>query len=261
MGSDRLDCGEDRLHERDASEVGSASRARPGATARFDERRTRADQDAGAGEPRVTPSERDPAQGIGVFCDGGARPPVEAMIGFIDDNRATYGVEPICRVLPIAPSTYHARMAQRADPAKASARARRDVGLRAEIRRVFEGNFGVYGVRKVWRQLGREGMSVARCTVARLMRQMGLRGVVRGKQTRTTIPGKAPCPADRVNRQFHTDCRSGLTLAPVNKVHHVRTIALVAQMLGEDWLCYIANEMDQEDGLICVYGPGDDGVM
>jgi len=126
------------------------------------------------------------------------------MIGFIDDNRATYGVEPICRVLPIAPSTYHARMAQRADPAKASARARRDVGLRAEIRRVFEGNFGVYGVRKVWRQLGREGMSVARCTVARLMRQMGLRGVVRGKQTRTTIPGKAPCPADRVNRQFRT---------------------------------------------------------
>jgi len=126
------------------------------------------------------------------------------MIGFIDDNRATYGVEPICRVLPIAPSTYHARMAQRADPAKASARARRDVALRAEIRHVFEGNFGVYGVRKVWRQLGREGMSVARCTVARLMRQMGLRGVVRGKETRTTIAGKAPCPADRVNRQFRS---------------------------------------------------------
>ena len=124
------------------------------------------------------------------------------MIGFIDDNRATYGVEPICRVLPIAPSTYHARMAQRADPAKASARARRDVALRAEIRHVFEGNFGVYGVRKVWRQLGRDGVSVARCTVARLMRQMGLRGVIRGKEARTTIPSKAPCPADRVNRQF-----------------------------------------------------------
>ena len=124
------------------------------------------------------------------------------MIGFIDDNRAAYGVEPICRVLPIAPSTYHARMAQRADPAKASARARRDVALRAEIRHVFEGNFGVYGVRKVWRQLGRDGVSVARCTVARLMRQMGLRGVIRGKEARTTIPSKAPCPADRVNRQF-----------------------------------------------------------
>src|SRR5689334_8467647 len=86
------------------------------------------------------------------------------MIGFIDDNRAAYGVEPICRVLPIAPSTYHARVGRRADPAKASSRARRDVGLRAEIRRVFEANFGVYGVRKVWRQLGREGVSVARCT-------------------------------------------------------------------------------------------------
>jgi len=107
------------------------------------------------------------------------------MIGFIDDNRAAYGVEPICKVLPIAPSTYHARVAQRADPAKASSRARRDVGLRAEIRRVFEANFGVYGVRKVWRQLSREGVSAARCTVARLMRQMGLRGVVRGKETRT----------------------------------------------------------------------------
>ena len=112
------------------------------------------------------------------------------MMGFIDDNRAAYGVEPICSVLPIAPSAHHAGMAQRADPAKASARARRDVGLRAEIRRVFEGNFGVYGVRKVWRQLGREGMSVARCTVARLMRQMGLRGVVRGKETNPSSTGE-----------------------------------------------------------------------
>ena len=97
------------------------------------------------------------------------------MIGFIDDNRAAYGVEPICKVLPIAPSTYHARVARRADPAKASSRARRDVGLRAEIRRVFEANFGVYGVRKVWRQLSREGVSVARCTVARLIRSLCLR--------------------------------------------------------------------------------------
>src|SRR5690349_13345893 len=104
-------------------------------------------------------------------------------------------------------------MAQRADPAKASARARRDVGLRAEIRRVFEGNFGVYGVRKVWRQLGCDGVSVARCTVARLMRQMGLRGVVRGKEARTTIPSKAPCPADRVNRQFRVARPNPLWLA------------------------------------------------
>ena len=125
------------------------------------------------------------------------------MIAFIDDHRTLYGVEPVCRVLPIAPSTYHAHVARRVDPGKASARSRRDAVLRARIRQVFEANFAVYGVRKVWRQLGREGTTVARCTIARLMRQMGLRGVVRGKEVRTTIPGKAPCPADRVNRQFH----------------------------------------------------------
>jgi transposase InsO family protein len=125
------------------------------------------------------------------------------MIAFIDDHREAYGVEPICRVLPIAPSTYHTHVARRADPAKASARARRDAWLRVEIRRVFNENFGVYGVRKVWRQLAREGIAVARCTVARLMRQMGLRGVMRGKETRTTVGGQSmPCPADRVNRQF-----------------------------------------------------------
>jgi len=125
------------------------------------------------------------------------------MIAFIDDHRTLYGVEPICRVLPIAPSTYHARVACRADPAKGSARSRRDDELRVEIRRVHAANFGVYGVRKIWRQLGREGIPVARCTVARLMRQMSLQGVVRGRSTRTTVPDKAtPCPADRVNRQF-----------------------------------------------------------
>jgi transposase InsO family protein len=125
------------------------------------------------------------------------------MIAFIDDHRGSYGVEPICRVLPIAPSTYHAHAAQRTDPAKASPRARRDVTLMAQIRRVHEENFDVYGARKVWRQLGREGVVVARCTVERLMRSMGLRGIVRGKETKTTIADKAlPCPADKVNRQF-----------------------------------------------------------
>ena len=102
------------------------------------------------------------------------------MIAFIDDHRGTYGVEPICRVLPIAPSTYHAHVARRTDPARASARARRDAVLSAAIRRVFEENFRVCGVRKVWRQLGREGVSVARCTVARPMATEGLTGAVRG---------------------------------------------------------------------------------
>jgi putative transposase len=125
------------------------------------------------------------------------------MIAFIDDHRGTYGVEPICRELPIAPSTYRAHVTRRADPAKAPPRMRRDAALRGEIRRVWEENFRVYGVRKVWRQLGREGIGVARCTVARLMRQMGLQGIVRGKSVRTTISDKAaPCPFDRVNRDF-----------------------------------------------------------
>jgi putative transposase len=125
------------------------------------------------------------------------------MIAFIDEHRAVHGVEPICRLLPIAPSTYYAHAARRADPAKLPARAQSDAVLMIEIRRVFEENFRVYGVRKIWRQLGREGIRVARCTVARLMRAMGLQGAVRGRKVRTTIPDPAAaCPLDRVNRQF-----------------------------------------------------------
>ena len=125
------------------------------------------------------------------------------MIAFIDKHREVYGVEPICRVLPIAPSTYHGHAARRKTPALASARARRDLALAREVRRVFEKNFCVYGARKVWRQLRREGFDVARCTVERLMRAMGLRGAVRGKPVRTTVSNRAaPCPQDRVNRQF-----------------------------------------------------------
>ena len=126
------------------------------------------------------------------------------MIAFIDDHREEYGVEPICKVLPIAPSTYHFHAAQRADPSRLSARAKRDLLLKPEIERVFEENFEVYGVRKVWRQLQREGFDVARCTVARLMREHGLtRALFEAKPVRTTISNKAaPCPLDHVNRQF-----------------------------------------------------------
>jgi putative transposase len=95
------------------------------------------------------------------------------MIAFIDDHGGAHGVEPICKVLPIAPSTYHAHVAKRRDPAKLSARARQDARLKIEVRRVFDENFRVYGVRKVCRQLKREGFDVARCTVSRLMRDMG----------------------------------------------------------------------------------------
>jgi putative transposase len=133
------------------------------------------------------------------------------MIAFIDEHRSVYGVEPICRVLPIAPSTYHAHAARRADPERLSGRAKRDEALKSEIRRVFEENFRVYGVRKLWRQLGREGLVVARCTVARLMKAMGLQGAVRGKSVRTTVPDPAAaCPLDRVNRQFQASCPNAL---------------------------------------------------
>jgi putative transposase len=125
------------------------------------------------------------------------------MIAFIDDHREAYGVEPICRVLPIAPSTYHGRVAQRRNPSLLCERAKRDRDLKPEIARVFAENFAVYGVRKVWRQMLREGFSIARCTVERLMRETGLQGVIRGKPVRTTISDKAtPCPLDHVNRQF-----------------------------------------------------------
>ena len=112
-------------------------------------------------------------------------------------------MRPICRVLPIAPSTYYVHATRRADPEKQTAGARSDAALMIEIQRVFEANFCVYGVRKIWRQLAREGIVAARCTVARLMRRLGLAGVVRGRTVRTTIPDPAAaCPLDRVNRQF-----------------------------------------------------------
>jgi transposase InsO family protein len=136
------------------------------------------------------------------------------MIAFIDDHRKSYGVEPICKVLPIAPSTYHERQAQGRDPARLSLRARRDLELKPHIARVFAENFAVYGVRKVWRQMLREQRPVARCTVERLMRQMGLAGVIRGKPVRTTISDKAaPCPLDHVNRQFHAPAPDRLWLS------------------------------------------------
>ena len=125
------------------------------------------------------------------------------MTSFVDAYRDDHGVEPICKVLPIAPSTYYEHAARRREPERLPARAKRDAVLSAEIRRVFEENFGVYGVRKVWRQMLREGRTIARCTVERLMKKMGLQGVIRGRRVRTTVPDKAaPCPLDHVNRQF-----------------------------------------------------------
>lgn len=125
------------------------------------------------------------------------------MIAFIEEHRDDIGVEPICRHLPIAPSTFYDHMAKRANPDLLSDRAKRDKVLRPEIERVWEQNYKVYGVRKVWHQMRREGFDVARCTVARLMKDIGIEGVIRGKKHRTTIPDKSqPCPLDKVNRQF-----------------------------------------------------------
>jgi transposase InsO family protein len=142
------------------------------------------------------------------------------MIAFIDDHRDANGLEPrsgsrpICKVLPIAPSTYHDHAAKRRDPAKLSARAQRDMALKPAIARVFAENFEVYGARKVWRQMVREGYGVARCTVERLMAELGLQGVIRGKPVRTTVQDKAaPCPLDHVNRQFHAPAPNRLWLS------------------------------------------------
>ena len=136
------------------------------------------------------------------------------MIAFIDANRDRFGVEPICQVLPIAPSTYYDAKSR-----LPSARALRDEELKVEIRRVYEENFGVYGVRKVWRQLHREGVAVARCTVARLMRELGLEGVRRGKPRRTTTPdAAADRPADLVERDFSAGRPNQLWVADLTYV-------------------------------------------
>ena len=125
------------------------------------------------------------------------------MIRFVDLHRDRFGVEPICAVVPIAPSTYFAHAARRADPELLSTRAKQDAVLVPEVQRVYSENFAVYGVRKVWRQLRREQVDVARCTVARLMKRLGLQGVIRGKRVRTTISNPAtPCPKDLVSREF-----------------------------------------------------------
>lgn len=148
---------------------------------------------------------------------------------FIDDHRKDYGVEPICSVLPIAPSTYYSHKAREIDPALRSARAKRDEELRVEIQRVWETNFQVYGVRKVWHQLRREGFTVARCTVARLMREMGLRGAVRGRRFKTTIPADlADRPLDLVARDFSAERPNQLWVSDLTYVATWRGFVYVA---------------------------------
>jgi transposase InsO family protein len=151
------------------------------------------------------------------------------MVAFIDAHRGAYGVEPICAVLPIAPSTYYEAKARQADPTRLPMRARRDAQLRPEIDRVWRANRRVYGAKKVWKQLGREGIVVARCTVERLMRAEGLRGVVRGPRVRTTIPDLlADRPRDLVERAFQAERPNQLWVADFTYVATWRGMVYVA---------------------------------
>ena len=152
------------------------------------------------------------------------------MVAFIDEHRETFGVEPICGVLPIAPSLYYELKARERDPHRRPGRARRDEELCEHVRRVWRENREVYGVRKVWKQLRREGQAVARCTVARLMRHLGLAGVVRGRKfTVTTIPDTAAArPPDLVTRQFNAVRPNQLWVADLTYVATWRGFVYVA---------------------------------
>ena len=141
-------------------------------------------------------------------------------MSFIDAHREDLGVEPICRELAVAPSSYHEHARRQADPGKRPARARRDDEIKAQIKRVHEASSGLYGARKVWHQLLRDGVAVARCTVERLMAAMGLAGVRRGKTTVTTVSNpKAPCPLDKVNREFRAERPNALWVVDFTYVH------------------------------------------
>jgi len=141
------------------------------------------------------------------------------MTAFIDTHRDAYGVEPICSMLPIAPSTYYEQKARQANPSRLPERIKRDNILEEQIRRVWKENHQVYGARKVWLQLQREDLPVARCTVERLMRRMGIQGVVRGKRQKTTIPDEATArPADLVKRDFTAERPNQLWVADLTYV-------------------------------------------
>jgi transposase InsO family protein len=151
------------------------------------------------------------------------------MVAYIDQHKDRFGVEPICAVLPIAPSTYHEHKAREREPELRPERAKRDDALRPEVQRVWDENYRVYGAHKVWKQLNREGIEVARCTTERLMRDLGLRGVVRGKRIRTTIPDELQDRRlDRVNRTFTVPRPNALWVADLSYVATWRGVVYVA---------------------------------
>ncbi len=155
------------------------------------------------------------------------------MVKFIDDHRDAHGVEPICKMLPIAPATYYDHLAKRAEPARQSGRAKPDETLRPQIQRVFDANWQVYEARKVWRQLRREGFDMARCTVVRLMKVMNIQGIIRGKPHKTTIPDKKLlCPLDKVNRQFRVPAPNMPWVSDFTYVATWKGFAPVAFVIG-----------------------------
>ena len=162
------------------------------------------------------------------------------MVTFIDAHRGAYGVEPICAELTIAPATYHAHKARQADPTRRPARSVRDAELKREICRVWTEHHGVYGSRKVWRQLQREGFVVARCTIERLMRELQLHGSVRGRRFRTTIPDDAANrPRDLVNRDFTATRPNQLWLADLTYVATRRGFVYVALVIDAFARCIV----------------------
>ncbi|HHX3675495.1 TPA: IS3 family transposase [Klebsiella oxytoca] len=167
-------------------------------------------------------------QASAYFCPGGARPPLEKIMPLLESLSGEHGVGPVCHELDIAPSTYYWHQQRRKCPERRSSRDKRDAVLIPEIQRVYEENYSVYGVRKVWRQLKREGVGVARCTIERLMKALQLRGVTRGKSVRTTRSNKAETPQDRVNRQFVAERPDSLWVADFTYVSTWQGFAYVA---------------------------------
>ena len=190
-------------HQTDAGE-------RPGT------QRRRAGQDEGARarEPGAQASERDPASGLGIFRPGGARPPTEVIVGFIDENKEELGVEPICKVLQVATSTYYAAKAR-----APSARALRDALLVPALVAIWSANFRVYGVRKLWRAAQRAGYDLGRDQVARLMDVAGIEGLRRGKKRKTTKPDPgATRHPDLVERAFGAEAPNRLWVTDLTYV-------------------------------------------
>ena len=168
-------------------------------------------------------------------------------MSFIDDHHTELGIEPICRELAIAPSSWHEHAARLADPEKRPARAQRDDEIRAQIGRVHEASFGLYSTRKVWHQLRREGIKVAKCTVERLMRGMGLAGIRRGKTCVTTVSNpKAPCPLDKVNREFQVSRPNALWVVDFTYVH---------TWTGFVYVAFVSNLLDSRISFVACDAP------